>query len=71
MKNALSLALLLALTAGFYWKITISGQWTFLEAPDLAYVMVRVGESFIWREFITGDEPDLGRAAEAVRVLLS
>jgi AcrR family transcriptional regulator len=42
-----------------------------LPAADLAYVMVRVGESFIWREFITGEEPDLARAAEVVRILLS
>lgn len=42
-----------------------------LPAADLAFVMVRVGESFIWREFITGEEPDVARAADVVRVLLS
>lgn len=42
-----------------------------LPAEDLAYVMVRVGESFIWREFITGEEPDATRAADVVRVLLT
>jgi AcrR family transcriptional regulator len=42
-----------------------------LDPADLAYVMVRVGESFIWRELITGEEPDLARAADVVRVLLS
>jgi AcrR family transcriptional regulator len=42
-----------------------------LDAADLAYVMVRIGESFIWREFITGEEPDVAKAAEVVRVLLS
>jgi AcrR family transcriptional regulator len=42
-----------------------------LDPADLAYVMVRVGESFIWREFITGDDPDVARAADVVRVLLS
>jgi AcrR family transcriptional regulator len=42
-----------------------------LPAADLAYVMVRVGESFVWREFITGEEPDLARAAAVVRILLS
>src|ERR1051326_2959209 len=36
MKTAGALVLLLGLTIGFYWKITISGQWTYLEAPDLA-----------------------------------
>ena len=34
-----------------------------LEAADLAYVLVRIGESYLWREFITGDEPDAGKAA--------
>jgi len=42
-----------------------------LEPSDLAYVIVRISESFIWREFITGDEPDLDRASDVVRVLLS
>jgi len=41
-----------------------------LEAADLAYVIVRISESFIWREFITGDEPDLEKASDVVRVLL-
>ena len=38
---------------------------------DLAYVMVRIAESFIWRDLITGEEPDVHRAADVVRVLLS
>lgn len=42
-----------------------------LPAEDMAFVMVRIGESFIWREFITGDEPDISRATDVVRVLLS
>jgi len=42
-----------------------------LDTHDLAYVMVRIGESFIWREFITGEEPDLSKAADIVRILLS
>ena len=42
-----------------------------VDAGDLAYVMVRIGESFIWREFITGEEPDLSKAADVVRILLS
>ena len=42
-----------------------------IDAGDLAYVMVRIGESFIWRELITGEEPDLSRAADIARVLLS
>lgn len=42
-----------------------------LNAADLAYVIVRIAESFIWREFITGEESDLARAAEVIKVLLS
>ena len=42
-----------------------------VDAGDLAYVMVRIAESFIWREFITGEEPDLSKAAHIVRILLS
>ena len=42
-----------------------------LEAADLAYVMVRIGESFIWREFITGEEPDLVTPVQVVRLLVS
>ena len=42
-----------------------------VDAADLAYVMVRIGESFIWREFISGEEPDLSKAADVVRILLS
>jgi AcrR family transcriptional regulator len=41
-----------------------------LDAGDLAYVMTRIGESFLWREFITGERPDVDRAVEVVRVLL-
>ena len=42
-----------------------------LDAGDLAYAIVRISESFIWREFITGEKPDLDRASDVVRVLLS
>jgi AcrR family transcriptional regulator len=42
-----------------------------LPADDLAYVMVRIGESFSWREWITGEEPDVPKAAAVVRMLLS
>src|SRR5262249_32189309 len=42
-----------------------------LDAGDLAYVMTRIGESFMWREFITGERPAIDRAVEVVRVLLT
>ena len=42
-----------------------------LDAHTLAFVMIRIGESFLWTDLITGEEPDLEKSAEVVRVLLS
>lgn len=42
-----------------------------LDPADLAYAIVRISESFIWREFITGEEPDIDKAIQVVRVLLT
>ena len=41
-----------------------------LDPPTLAYVVVRIAESFIFNPVITGGEPDLDKAIEAARVLL-
>jgi AcrR family transcriptional regulator len=41
-----------------------------LPAPDLAYLMVRIAESFIYSDLITGETPDATKAADAIRVLL-
>jgi hypothetical protein len=46
------------------------GRQPALPIDDLAYVMVRIGESFSWREFISGERPDVGRAVDVVRILL-
>jgi hypothetical protein len=51
-----ALLALLLLTAGFYWKLTISRQWTFLEGPDLANV-VCPWLDFEAREFHAGRFP--------------
>jgi len=51
-----ALLALLLLTAGFYWKLTISREWTFLEGPDLANV-VRPWLDFEAREFHAGRFP--------------
>src|SRR5436305_7913048 len=38
LRRALAVPLLLLLiTAGFYWKLTLTRQYTWLEGPDLAY----------------------------------
>lgn len=44
---------------------------TRLDARDLAFAVVRIGESFSWTDFITGDEPDASKAAEVIRMLLT
>lgn len=42
-----------------------------LDPETLAYVLVRIGESFIFNNLITGTEPDLQKAVQASRVLLN
>jgi AcrR family transcriptional regulator len=45
-----------------------------LEPPmnldDLAYIIVRLGESFVYTDIITGAQPNPARAAQAIAVLL-
>lgn len=41
-----------------------------LDPQTLAYVLVRVGEAFIFNDLITGTDPDLERAVQASQVLL-
>src|SRR5947209_6448273 len=41
-----------------------------LGPETLAYVLVRIGESFIFNDLITGSDPDLEKAVQASRVLL-
>ncbi len=41
-----------------------------LDPETLAYVLVRIGESFIFNDLITGTDPDLEKAVQASRVLL-
>jgi hypothetical protein len=51
-----ALLALLLLTAGFYWKLTISRDWTYLEGSDLANE-VRPWLDFEAREFHAGRFP--------------
>jgi AcrR family transcriptional regulator len=37
----------------------------------MAYVIVRISESFLYRDVITGDEPDIDTASEAIRILVT
>jgi hypothetical protein len=41
-----------------------------LDVDTLAYLIVRVAESFLYSDIITGSEPDVDQAIEVVRVLL-
>ena len=42
-----------------------------LDLDALAYLIVRIGESFLYSDVITGNEPDVATAADAVYALLS
>jgi AcrR family transcriptional regulator len=41
-----------------------------LPLPDLAYLVVRILESFLYSDLITGEQPDPVKVGQAVRVLL-
>lgn len=42
-----------------------------LDPNTLAFVMVRIAESFLWTDLITGEAPDLIKAHEVTEVLLT
>ncbi|WP_158889283.1 QsdR family transcriptional regulator [Amycolatopsis anabasis] len=42
-----------------------------LPVPDLAYLIVRIGESFLYTDVITGGDPDPDKARQAVHALLT
>jgi AcrR family transcriptional regulator len=42
-----------------------------LPAEDLAYLLVRIVESFLYRDVITGAEPDMTAALQAIRILVT
>lgn len=51
-------------------QVESSGYDPPLDVETLAYLLVRIGESFIFNDVITGSEPDLSKAAQASRILL-
>lgn len=51
-------------------QVATAGYEPPLDSDTLAYVLVRIGESFIFNDAITGTEPDLRKAVQASRVLL-
>nr|WP_225937697.1 QsdR family transcriptional regulator [Myxococcus sp. RHSTA-1-4] len=42
-----------------------------MDLDSLAYVIVRIGESFLYRDAITGDPVDVESAITAIRILLT
>ncbi len=42
-----------------------------MDLDALAYVIIRIGESFLYRDAITGDPPDVESAFTAIRILLT
>lgn len=51
-------------------QVASSGYEPPLDPETLAYVLVRIGEAFIFNDLITGTDPDLEKAVQASRVLL-
>jgi AcrR family transcriptional regulator len=41
-----------------------------LDVDDLAYLVVRISESYLYSDVITGSEPDVGKAVDAIYALL-
>jgi AcrR family transcriptional regulator len=48
-----------------------SGLRLRLDPETLAFAMVRIAESFLWTDLITGEAPDLVKAREVTEVLLT
>lgn len=42
-----------------------------MRLEDLAYLIVRIGESFLYRDAITGDPPEIESAVTAIQLLLT
>jgi AcrR family transcriptional regulator len=42
-----------------------------LDPETLAFTMIRIAESFLWTDLITGEAPDLIKAREVAKVLLT
>ena len=58
-----------ALTALIEEQVASNGYEPPLEPSTLAYLLIRIGESFIFNDVITGSDPDIQKAIQASRVL--
>jgi len=59
------------LTALLHAEIDAGRLESPLPVPDLAYLLIRIGESFLYTDVITGDDPDPSKAHAAITALLS
>jgi AcrR family transcriptional regulator len=65
-----------ARVVAWYRDLLVEAQERFgidyrLDPETLAFTLIRVAESFLWTDLITGGEPDLSRGWEVARVLLT
>jgi AcrR family transcriptional regulator len=51
-------------------QVDIGALDTPADLDDLAYVIIRIGESFLYSDVIIGSEPDVAKAGQMVRLLL-
>jgi AcrR family transcriptional regulator len=63
-------------TAGFYREvleeaIATRGLQLRLDPETLSFVLVRIAESFLWADLLTGEQVDMSKVHEVARVLLS
>jgi AcrR family transcriptional regulator len=60
----------------WYQDLLVEAQQRFgvtyrLDPETLAFTLIRVAESFLWTDLITGEQPDLSRGWEVARVLVT
>ena len=51
-------------------QVELGALDTSADLEDLAYVILRIGESFVYSDVIIGTEPDVKKAGQMVRLLL-
>jgi hypothetical protein len=51
-------------------QVRIGALETPVDLDDLAYVIIRIGESFLYSDLIIGSEPNVAKAGRIVRLLL-
>lgn len=60
---------MLAFKAGIEEQVAAGTMAPALPVEELAYLLVRIVESFLYRDVITGAEPDIDMAVRAIRIL--